>query len=199
MTELERLNQIGADRVSATLKRFVSIRTSAKRLGVSHTALRRWMTANQIIRVPSSPEEKLAARRAKAANKQRAALLLWIRENPEVTLPRKTSEVARITGVSRNQVKTFLYRRRRRAKSMMNTCAKYLSRLPVPLVDNEGKPTTTLCCSGLTFYYDHWSLKVRMSFTDAVGKAHEVDVHDLERLHGIVLEAVGITPSTLES
>lgn len=82
---------------------------------------------------------------------------------------------------------------------MMSTCAKYLGRLPVPLIDTEGRPTTTLCCSGLVFYYDHWSLKVRMHFVDAIGKEHDVDVHDLERLHGIVLEAMGITLSTLES
>lgn len=202
MTELEKLGALGVNRVSATLRRFGSIRRSSGQLGVSHTSLRRWMMANRIPKPLLSAEEKRVLRNEKAQNRERAALLMWIKENPGVVLPRKTSEVARITRVSPNQVKTYLYRRRRIAKDMMRVIIRLASRLPLPLVDIEEKALTSYAAREIYFLYDHWSLVVNMKIKDALGTTHIVKVPDLEYLYGVVLEAAslsGLTPNKAES
>jgi hypothetical protein len=117
-----------------------------------------------------------------------------------VQLPRKTSEITRITGIPKNKVKTYLYRRRRYARRMMADIIKYARLLPLPLLDREGVPLTTLSCKKIQFRYDYWTLKAQMIVQDAQGNNRFVEVESLERLHKTVREALAlIIPSTSES
>ena len=122
---------------------------------------------------------------------------MWIKENPGRVLPRKTSEVARITRVSPNQVKTYLYRRRRMAKDMMRVIIRLAPKLPLPLVDIMEVPLTSFAAREVYFMYDHWSLVVQMRVTDALGEKHVVSIPDLEYLYGVVLEAASLSGITL--
>lgn len=127
---------------------------------------------------------------------------MWIKENPGVVLPRKTSEVARITRVSPNQVKTYLYRRRRLAKSMMRAILRYAPRLPLPLEDDQGRALTSYMCQRIEFHYDHWSLVVKLTLRNAIGEDRVVPVPDLEYFYDTVMKAAGsagLIPSTSES
>lgn len=111
-------------------------------------------------------------------------------------LPRRVKEISRITGITKNQVKTYLYRRRRNAKLMMKEIMRYAPKLPLPLVDVEEKPVTTLGSSKQQFEYDYWSLEVYYCFRDMAGRERRVHVSDLELMHQFVMEGASYSGST---
>jgi hypothetical protein len=87
-----------------------------------------------------------ASKHATKAMRHRGGLVKWIRANPDVKLPRKPSEIAELTGLSIDQVKSYLYRRRKIADSMVGDLPD-LSEVPLVLRDFETKeyvPTRSL-------------------------------------------------------
>ena len=117
----------------------------------------------------------------------RAALVKWIRENPEVTLPRGIKDIARLTGISMDQAKTYLYRRRRKARQMMTTLAKWLPMTPVDLEDLLGRRVSPYNTKHLAFQYDHWGLKPTLQFIDQEFGAVIVEIPNLEEFYERVI------------
>ena len=119
-TDQERLQALGKERVSTTLKRFGTIRQTAVALMVSHTALRRYLD-EEGLRDLSDPD--LASRhkrllQSKNAKGGRAGLAKWLDEHPGENLPTGSiKEIAKKTGCTIDQVKTYLYRVRKDLKA----------------------------------------------------------------------------------
>lgn len=156
MTEIERIEGLGRQRVLATLASFGTIRMAASIMGVSHTALIRWMKLSGVSR-PQPVEDVHQRQRRK--RKSPAALAEWLRKNPGVVLPRSTKGISRITGCTCDQIKTYLYKRRKQKRALI---AKMPSLLHVPalVVDRRGRAIVTGECDNFQWYVDHWSLQV---------------------------------------
>lgn len=155
MTELEKLAAMGPSRVSISLARFGSIRRTAIVLGISHTALRRYMGKEQI----AKPKKRnwTAARHLQSAPK--AGLAVWIREHPSVKLPRNVQAIVKLTGLTQDQIKTYLYQGRLKLK-------KRLKQLPDLHFKNltfktlKGEEIEIHAKDKYKFAIDHWSLNV---------------------------------------
>lgn len=190
MTEKKKLEDLGPVRISATLKRFVSIRKTAKILGVSHTSLRRYLKE-----YPSAvPHISEAARRGSQSDKlatrpHRAALYKWVKAHPGVILPRGIKAVAAVTGISQDQVKTYLYRRRKKARLLMQDILERILHTPIDLVDQAGNKCSPLGGTSARFEYDHWVVKPILVFSDIMGFGHAYQPENLEKFHQQVLEA----------
>lgn len=120
VTDKARLDLLGKDRVLTTLKRFGTIRQTSVALMVSHTALRKWLDAEGL---KDQYDPDLASRQkrllqSKNAKGGRAGLARWLDEHPGENLPTGSlKEIAKKTGCTVDQVKTYLYRVRKDLKA----------------------------------------------------------------------------------
>lgn len=194
MTEKQKLEALGPERICVTLKRFVSIRKTAQVLKVSHTSLRRYLKEYPSA-MPSVITE--ADRRGSRSDKlerrpHRAALVKWVKAHPDVVLPRGIKAVAAITGVSQDQVKTYLYRRRKRARLLMEDILQRILLTPIDLVDQSGEKCTPYGGSAARFEYDHWVVKPILVFSDFMGIGRVYQPESLEKFHQEVMEAAAL-------
>lgn len=98
-------------------------------------------------------------------------------------MPRGTKAIARVSGVSIDQVKTYLYRRRKTARKYMRELAWMLRNMPSELVDIGGNKCSARNAQELRFNFDHWSLTTVLYFKDFEGVEHWVNIEDLPRLY----------------
>lgn len=157
MTEIERIEDLGRQRVLATLERFGTIRTAASILGVTHTALRRWMLMHSISR-PSPQGDRMRGPSRK--RKSSAKFEKWLKENPGVVLPRSTKGIARVTGCTCDQIKTYLYKRRKMKRSYIERMPNLLAVPGLELMDRYKRAIVLASCEAYRWHLDHWSLRV---------------------------------------
>lgn len=103
----------------------------------------------------------------------------WIEANPGQRLPRGGKAIARLTGVSVDQVKTYLYRRRKTAKKMLAVLSQLITRVPVAMVGTFGEECSPVNAQKFEFRFDHWSLTTVLWFIDFEGNEHWVHIDDL--------------------
>ena len=112
-----------------------------------------------------------------------------MKANPGVILPRGVKAVAAVTGVSQDQVKTYLYRRRKKAKVLMEDILARILTTPIDLVDQTGEKCTPYGGRAARFEYDHWVVKPILVFSDFQGIGRVYQPASLEKFHQEVLEA----------
>jgi hypothetical protein len=156
MTEPGKLDSYGVQKVSSVLEHSISYRAAAKVLGVSHTALLRWLTVNR-----SQVNVRMGALAPKASEYKKrrtkwAGLLRWVRENPNVKLPRSANAIAILTGCTQDQVKTYLCRQRRIARSFVDSMPP-LRDLPITVLTSTKESLQLWDLTEYRFVIDHWS------------------------------------------
>jgi hypothetical protein len=88
-----------------------------------------------------------------------ARLVEWARDNPDKVLPRSIQGIVDMTGCSKDQVKSYLSRRRREAKALTAKLPD-LRALPMRIVDAEGCEFLTSDFVDYRYAVDHWAAKV---------------------------------------
>jgi molybdenum-dependent DNA-binding transcriptional regulator ModE len=157
MTEIEKIEGLGQHRVLATLEMFGTIRMAASIMGVSHTALRRWMQTNSIPH-PDAKGDGDAPLKHQGKRSSSARLAKWLRKNPNVVLPRSTKKIASLTGCTCDQVKTYLYKRRKAKRALIEKMPDLL-KIPALVQDQRGRAIVTAELDSYEWRIDHWSLK----------------------------------------
>ena len=184
MTEAQKLSAVGKSRILIALKRFGSVRKVSRLLGVSHTSLFRWMKENKL-RMPQVSEEVLEEMQLarKMKRKVHAGLAVWAKNHEGAILPRSTKAIARETGLTEDQVKTYLYRRRKETKVLMRKILNMIKTVDSVVVETTTKELVDLKkVSTLKFIYDHWALKSALKF---VYEGREM-IADIESLHSFL-------------
>lgn len=175
VTEMDRLKAFGTDRVTKTVGRFGSVRKAAALLTVSHTALRRFLIQagveyGSLLRRPTQ----------KGTRQKRGSLVQWVRKNPGVVLPRNVPAIIELTGCTKDQVCTYLYRQRKRARALI---AKLPDLRTVKLgvqLDN-GEALDLRQAASYEVQLDHYSAKARLRLTMPDGVVFHAKVPNLER------------------
>lgn len=95
-----------------------SVDELARDLGCSTRTIRKYLNAEGI-RAKAKPHRK--------PRRETGAFATWIRDNPDVTLPRSVSEIAALTGIKRTTINSHLiYRQRKLYDEMSGKIADYL-------------------------------------------------------------------------
>lgn len=83
----------------------------------------------------------------------------WLRENPGTPLPRSIRGIASITGLKPNDVKTYLYRRRRSVQAFVESLPD-LTRRNVLMVDRDGRKIPTRAFQYYIISINRWTLEI---------------------------------------
>lgn len=91
-----------------------------------------------------------------------------MRQHPETPLPRSVHQICALTGCTEDQVKTFLYRRRRDVKRILASLPDLKGR-ELELETTEGDVINMKWATGYAYIVDHWSAKVQIRVETEVG------------------------------
>ncbi len=112
-TKMERLN-LSLSLIKALYEQHKTIQPVADMLQISGRTVRKYLKAAGV-------ELKRGVRKGTILHpRHHSCLAKWIRKNPTTRLPRRVSEIARLTGCRANAVKTYLYRRRKEVRDAAN-------------------------------------------------------------------------------
>ena len=81
-----------------------------------------------------------------------------MKANPGTPLPRDIGKIMEITGCTKDQVTTFLYRQRKKVKQDLAQVPD-LRKLPIVVRVDDGRDFPMKECLAYTFVIDHWSAK----------------------------------------
>jgi len=158
MTERTTLENLGPLRVSAILKHYCTIRKASKAVGVSHTALLRYMREKSMVLPKPTPEALDWLKSQRAPSSRSAALPKWVAANPGVKLPPSVKGMQRVTGLSQWQIQSYLTRERgkrvRQLEGLKKSELKMLFKLP------NGRKVRLRDCAKSNFAVGRWTLRV---------------------------------------
>ena len=203
LTDRERLIRLGKERVSTTLKRFGTIRQTAIALMVSHTVLRQYLSevglkdqydpefATKQKRVLMSKHHKIGGR---------AGLGKWLEEHPNDSLPNGSiKEIAKKTGCSIDQVKTYMYRIRKEIKEELAKLPD-LRKVNAILLTNEGLRLETKQLDWYRFMLNRRTFDVTLFCGDKKGNEWQVPIPKVEWFVKTILNPASMVPqSTITS
>ena len=92
-----------------------------------------------------------------------------MRENPKTPLPRGVSKICKLTGCTEDQVKTFLYRRRKQVKEQLATLPELRGRV-MHLEATNGSIVDMRFVQSYQFVIDHWTAKVSIIMMTELGE-----------------------------
>jgi hypothetical protein len=178
MTEPQKLASMGKNRISITLARYISIRRTARTLGVSHIALTRYIVSEGIKLPKKKPKRyvEMFPKHAKQASK--AKFVKWIEAHPDVKLPRSIKKIVELTGLTADQVKVYLSHERRKLRIRLKAIP-HLGAKELTFVDLDGNAIFLEPKMKYRFAVDHWSLNVYIVIDDH--KCLIKDLDDFER------------------
>jgi hypothetical protein len=103
--------------------------------------------------------------------KHHSALIDWIKENPEIELPRSVPEISALTGCSTDVVKSYLKRRRERVLDYVETLPNLLEK-SLLLYDTKGNPIPTKAFEWYIRSVDKYGLDIIIRARLKNGKSH---------------------------
>lgn len=113
---------------------------------------------------------------------------MWAKNHEGAILPRSTKAIARETGLTEDQVKTYLYRRRKETKVLMRKILNMIKTVDSVVVETTTKELVDLKkVSTLKFIYDHWALKSALKFVYE-GKEMIADIESLHSFLSVMLQ-----------
>lgn len=132
-------------------KEMESLEKVATYFSVSEKTVRKYLTQAGVVR-HQGPRK---AHSKEVPQWHHGCLAQWIKANPQRALPRRYSAIQELTGCTLEEIRTYLYRRRRYVREKMK---KYpnLSVFRMFLTDNDGTRYPTVA-----FESGHWSYNRR--------------------------------------
>lgn len=162
ITELQRLDSLGVNRISATLRASTSIREAARRLLVSHVALLRWLHKNNM---SDTVDPEVRAMKLIECRKMRRAKLgameKWLQTHPNEVLPRSVKQSAALMGTSEDAVKSWLYRKRKAIQYAIQKLPD-IRLMSGKLKDIHGENVELFNNLAYRFKIDHWALTISL-------------------------------------
>lgn len=112
-----------------------------------------------------------------------SAFANWLRENPEDVLPPSVREISELTGISKDSIKSYLYRRRREARSLIQS-QPWLNGGSVLWTDSTGVMipdsafSTVRCFTGIT-----GTLKFVVRLQDGTPHLFFISLNDFKKMY----------------
>jgi len=117
---------------------------------------------------------------------------LKIEPHARAILPRSTKGIARITGLTEDQVKTYLYRKRKKSKAMMAQVLELLKEADrATFRAQDGRLIDVKELGNLRFGYDHWALSIHLLGDDEDGMVVKFPVGNLETIVELLSQSPG--------
>ena len=91
-----------------------------------------------------------------------------------------------MTGCSCDQIKTYLYKRRKEKRRLIEAMPDLLL-IPVAVKERGGEVLDTSSCSNFFFKLDHWSLKVNLHLEKG-DREYVAPIPNLRAFYGKVVE-----------
>ena len=168
MNDQERLKGLGAERVKATLRRFGTIRQCATVLTVSHTALRVFLKREGLGEAydPRLAKQARLVKMRSHSRKNVAGLAKWLESHQEEGLPSGSlKDIARMTDCTVDQVKTYMYRKRREVREKLRTLPNLRER-EITLLAMDGQVVDTKDVDWYKFTLNRKNFTVMLMLTN---------------------------------
>lgn len=170
-TILER-NGITLDQIVEKFKELGSVRRTARFFDVSQQSIRTYLQ--------KWPGELDGYRmRGEKRSRHYSCLAKWLRAHPDAKLPTSVKEISEITNCSENEIKTYLYRRRKRMRDEIEK-VDLMKRPYRVLHDVTGWSFPTAAIAHYEAKLDPISLLVKISLKSRSGGEHRMRVEFTE-------------------
>ncbi|MHC5035394.1 MAG: hypothetical protein ACYTFZ_10195, partial [Planctomycetota bacterium] len=114
--------------------------------------------------------------------KHHSCLAKWLRENPNTPLPRKVKEIANLTGCKPNEIKTYLYRRRKELRDFVKKVN--FKEVKKVLHSVNGIPFPARAIEHFQTSLDPYSFNVYLDIITYAGTQHRVEL-SLKEVKGL--------------
>ena len=111
-SKLEELG-IGLEDISRAYREFGTAKAVGRKYGISERTIRKYLQKAQVTLV--------RGRRKGDPFDHSSRFALWLKDHPRYPLPGRVKEIAAVTGLDLNDIKTYLYRRRLRVQRYVET------------------------------------------------------------------------------
>ena len=115
MGRRSKLEELGIDLedIARAYGEFGTAKAVGRKYGISERTIRKYLQKAQILLV--------RGRRKGASLDHSSRFAQWLKDHPGYPLPRRVKEIAAVTGLDLNDIKTYLYRRRLRIQRYVET------------------------------------------------------------------------------
>ena len=133
-------------------KNNITLAETAKALGIDEKSVRKYLTQAGVKRRRG---QKTATSFGIPENHS-GCLAEWIKKNPDAALPSSPAEIARMTGCTEDQVRTYIYRRTRKLKQGIRELPDLKGNVNGPRVyhDKNGQAVPVMAISQGTWSYN---------------------------------------------
>lgn len=153
MPTIEELYEITPEMILKTYAQLTSVKRTAKVLGVCTRTVRRYLKAYGV-----------SIRRGNVKGvkgKKWGKFPTWLRENRDKVLPRSIVKIAEITGCTKDQVKSYLKRERKRMRDFLRSLPD-LKTFEFTLRSTDGRLVSMRYFRKCSIAFDPWSFKVKL-------------------------------------
>lgn len=174
-------SRITREKFSKAVATHRTSRKVGKALGISHYSVLKY---SKKWNVPLLPPDTTGG----AKRKRYSSIANFVRNNPNVKLPRKYSDIATLVGCSENAVRLYFSRKRRELKNRVKDLPD-LKLLDIRLKDCFDEWYSSKDFKNYYILFDKWSMKI---FIDATLKQkinRRFELKDFEELNQLVLQA----------
>ncbi len=113
-------------------------------------------------------------------------LAKWIRANPKVPLPRKPGDISKLTSIPINDIKTYLFRRRKSVRDFVESLPDFKTKNYI-LVDTGGRRVPTRAFKFYILSIDKFTLDIRVRAVLNNGKRY-IFKYTMNELKGVLNE-----------
>lgn len=185
------LTTLGPVAVAKILRNCGSLREGARKIGVHHVVLARYCRKNGIT-IPNAMMEE-----SRRFDLHFGAYPKWLRENPGVSLPKSIRRISEITGCTADEIKSYMYRRRRETREVIRTIPD-LRKGSLMLKTLTGEWVDTSAIAKYNYVVNHWSCETVITLAVG-GQVHMVPVPDIKEFKKDVLQAIALTEKNKET
>ena len=157
---------------------FGKIDPIARKTGISTRTIRTYLK-----------EAGVELRRGRPANEggfHFSKLAKWIRANPTIPLPRKPKDIATLTSIPINDIKTYLFRRRKAVKDFVESLPDFKKQAYI-FIDKEGRRIPTQAFKFYILSVDKFTLVINIRAVLNNGKRY-VFKYTMNELKGVLNE-----------
>ena len=158
MGRMSFLNKHGLtlEQLSREYEKVPSSSALAKQFGCSDRTIRRYLTQAGIVR-KRGPKKQLDV----GASGDRGCLGSYIRKHPITELPHSIREISELTGCTKDEVKCYLYRKRKEMREFLASLPP-LDEVKIVLPTLQGFKVPTKAFSAYKLYLNRWKFTVKI-------------------------------------
>ncbi len=157
---------------------FGKVEPIARKTGISTRTIRTYLKKAGVDLRKGRPKDESHYHFSKLAK--------WIRNNPTTRLPRKPKAISILTGIPLNDIKTYLYRRRKSVKDFVESLPDFKVENHI-LIDEGGRRIPTRAFKFYVLAMDRFTFEVTIRAVLNNGKRY-VFRYDIEKLKGVLNE-----------